>query len=188
MKKILLVDFHDSFTFNIASELHKLNLEVEIHNYEKQVSCKKFDGLVWGPGPGHPIDYQKYFGYLNEQLQSNLPLLAICLGHQIYWHLLGETIEKSQTPLHGEVESYDLDTFWKNFFHLKTDRISVQRYNSLAVKAPLKYKTNSNLFIQDNELIMSCNKRHITYQFHPESIGTSDRQIFFRPYIQQLKL
>jgi anthranilate/para-aminobenzoate synthase component II len=65
----------------------------------------------------------------------------------------------------------------------KQDSITVQRYNSLAVRfddEELKKKAD-HLYWCQNELIMSKGNSFLTYQFHPESVGTTYPETFFKP-------
>jgi para-aminobenzoate synthetase component 2 len=63
-------------------------------------------------------------------------------------------------------------------------KVRVQRYNSLCVK-PEKEKmpTGTKFLVDQNELMAASFANTLTYQFHPESVGTSFRQSFFRPLL-----
>ena len=57
MKKVLFIDFEDSFSFNVVQELTEIGLQVEVINWTDFNSVTDHDLLVIGPGPGHPDDY-----------------------------------------------------------------------------------------------------------------------------------
>lgn len=173
--KILIIDFEDSFTYNVAAVLFDAGLEsTVIHHeaffldefFEKWIKKHGKKAVILGPGPGHPEVYKKYFSHLSIlQTDESIYLMGICLGHQILGLKDGLSIKKVPEQMHGQ-------TVTINF---KGRFLQVQRYNSLGV------------FNRDEEIFHRKFKNGISYQFHPESIGTEDNQIFFedlRNFIQ----
>ncbi len=179
MKTAILVDFEDSFTYNILQELRTTGFRVQIIDWREFKSNLKADLLVLGPGPGHPVDYSQIFPLIHDAFQSYKKILGVCLGHQLIWHLRGHKIAKSIQPMHGQKFLVPLDEDWQLWLG-RGPKIWVQRYNSLVVKMnelPPEVKG----IISNGELVMSRFQNVITYQFHPESLGTKCRQSFFRP-------
>lgn len=187
----LIFDFQDSFTFNIWSELKALGLNAQViplenvqATYQALADSQERKVLVHGPGPGHPQDYQHFFGDLKSLLpKKNFFHLGICLGHQIMMTLEGGVIEKSTTPMHGRKVSLKIPEWEvfasKEWGHEQT----VQRYNSLSLKKhSLKSLINLPNFqyvVQDDDVLMTYHENQLTYQFHPESVGTSCPNVFF---------
>ena len=179
MMRATFIDFEDSFSYNVVQELTEAGFHVEVMNwkdYEKNPEPHTL--LVLGPGPGHPNDYQSIFFLVREWLNQLRPFLGICLGHQIFWVLQGVEVVRSKRPLHGQKIELFLDEDWREWLGVKK-KIFVQRYNSLAVPSG-EEKSLSLLknFIQDDEILITRSSHLITYQFHPESVGTSFRQEF----------
>ncbi len=179
MTRATFIDFEDSFSYNVVQELSLAGFSVEVVNwkdYEKNPEGNTL--LVLGPGPGHPDDYQSLFFLLKEWLNQKRPLFGVCLGHQILWRLLGEEVVRSKKPLHGQKIELLLDQDWREWLGVEK-RIFVQRYNSLAVPSIVgkNFGVFKN-FIQDEEILMTRSSHMISYQFHPESVGTSFRQEF----------
>lgn len=87
-------------------------------------------------------------------------MMGICLGHQIISLINGLKIRSSIKPIHGNQVKIDFDN--KN--------ILVQRYNSLSV-----YSSD----ISNEEILVNKWERGISFQFHPESIGTHNNRLFF---------
>lgn len=174
--KIILVDFDDSFTFNILGELKQIGFSCQVVHWTDLTPEHQFDLLILGPGPGHPHDYAPLFPLLKVHLASK-KILGICLGHQIIWNLQDALVTRSKDPLHGEKMRLILDSFWKDFF--QKDELIVQRYNSLAV---LEHSviSDAKLLSIDNEVMMSLQQQVIGLQFHPESLGTCSRSHLFR--------
>ena len=183
MAGITLLDFEDSFTFNIANELWThFALKVEVIHYQEGLKRKydQGDTVILGPGPGHPDDYRSIFNQVESLLNNQkIKVIGICLGHQIIWRLLGAEVEHSRDPIHGQSVLLSLDKFWKDEFKINKNQIRVQRYNSLVVDRKTmdqaKVAEYNCLFLND-ELMASKGPRLMTFQFHPESIGTDDSQ------------
>jgi anthranilate/para-aminobenzoate synthase component II len=175
--KIVIIDFDDSFTYNILGELKQIGFPSEVIHWSEFSPETSFDLLILGPGPGHPHDYASLFPLLRNILQGPQKVLGICLGHQIIWNLQDALITRSKYPVHGEKLELKLDSFWANFFSLK--KLTVQRYNSLAV---LEHSiiSDAKLLSFDNEVMLSWQEKHIGLQFHPESLGTRHRRTLFR--------
>ena len=178
-----LIDFDDSFTFNVLQELVESGMDVKVIHWLDFEELPDSDWLILGPGPGHPDDYQRIFPLIEEWLQKKKNLFGVCLGHQIYWRLLGEDVVRSKEPLHGQKILLHLDEDWSKFLKVPNS-LHVQRYNSLSVPAQGTMR-NPQLknFVQDGEILMTRGEGILTYQFHPESMGTSYRQSFFRPLL-----
>jgi anthranilate/para-aminobenzoate synthase component II len=185
MKKALFLDFEDSFTFNIVQELKLIGLEVDIIHWSDFWDISNYDLLVLGPGPGHPDNYQSIFSKIQNCLDKKVKIFAICLGHQIIWRIKGKHILRSKNPVHGQRTRLDLTQMWQDYFNLPS-LVWVQRYNSLAVSACDLFFKEFDFFIKDEEIIISKSNDLLTYQFHPESVGTNCRESFFRPILTYL--
>ncbi|MCB9093733.1 MAG: aminodeoxychorismate/anthranilate synthase component II [Halobacteriovoraceae bacterium] len=186
-KKILIIDFDDSFTYNIASEIKKLDeeLEVQVLQYQKFLNKpQSFDHLVLGPGPGHPDDYRDFDPWI-ERIVSNseFPVCGICLGHQLIWNYLGACVGASKQPRHGETIEIKIDSEWKKILAWnQKDELKVQLYNSLVVdwnSFDWGFKPEVRTLFSSQGELMATDWKHIrSYQFHPESIGTSFPSLF----------
>lgn len=190
-KKIWLVDFDDSFTYNISSELYERGVLVDVVHwsqwdqlYEQLKSSHERSALILGPGPGHPCEYPlKGLNQLHGR--EKLFICGVCLGHQLIWQEMGLALKTCQTPIHGqqvEIEIPEWFSFLPHELHGKKTR--VQRYNSLCVLPDFeKMPAHVNVLIQERELLAASFENTLTYQFHPESVGTSFRQSFFTPIL-----
>lgn len=179
MIKATFIDFDDSFSFNVVQELTNVGFDVSVVSWRDFKDLPSEGLLVLGPGPGHPNEYQQIFSLLKTWLLEKRPFFGVCLGHQIFWKLQNVEILRSKIPLHGQKINLKLTEEWRRLLKIPSDAF-VQRYNSLAVmsEASLKNPELKN-FIQDDEILMTKGDHVITYQFHPESVGTSFRKNFF---------
>lgn len=174
--KCLLIDFYDSFTFNIASGFYQQNIQCDIVKWDQldleSLDCSNFDFLVLGPGPGHPNDYLKTHKLIYLLMDKKIPIIGICLGHQILCEFLGGEVRKTE-PIHGQSVELKLPK-WPEIYelssHLENGSLVVQRYNSLlAFNCP--GLSDDGMFLCDDNLL--------GLQFHPESIGTPNSYLLF---------
>ncbi len=192
--KVSILNFNDSFVYNIYSEIYKITHHsqiIEAINIEKHLTFllneKKRERhvIVWGPGPGSPQEYKWIFPLIKKALShENIFNLGICLGHQLIFSALGMDVIKSKRPMHGQTEEVIIPNWDCFFFDQIAKKVMVQRYNSLTVDTreleKIRLKNIQYLFA-NHELMGSFFDRTVTFQFHPESIGTSCPSIFFHP-------
>jgi anthranilate synthase/aminodeoxychorismate synthase-like glutamine amidotransferase len=185
MKRALFIDFDDSFTWNVVQELELTGLDVSVRHWMDLdlETLPDTDLLVLGPGPGHPDDYQRIFPVITEWLNKKRPFFGLCLGHQIFWRVRGENVYRSKEPVHGQKVLLNLSRDWQEWLKLP-DAVKVQRYNSLSVPEEVSARNPdvTNLTLE-GEIMATRGEKLLTYQFHPESVGTSFRRAFFRPLL-----
>ena len=189
---ISIIDFDDSFTFNLASELKILAPGHSIHIVTSTETINTLSDLcqsdephlvILGPGPGHPQKYDKIHELLGELIsKKNIFILGICLGHQILARYFGFEVGRCESPIHGQTKKLELSQAFSKKLGLPRI-INPQFYNSLAVlnkDSNLLTGKNINKLVQNDEVLIFQADRLLSYQFHPESIGTSDRSSYFK--------
>ena len=105
MKRVLLVDNYDSFTYNLYQAFAILGAEVAVH-YNDRIPVSEADlwnptHLVISPGPGTPLES----GISNELISYfhwKIPVLGVCLGHQCIGHVFGGQIVRAGVLMHGK--------------------------------------------------------------------------------------
>lgn len=174
---VLFVDHEDSFSFNIVQELLRLGVAVEVVSFrDLPVSLSAWDGVVLSPGPGHPEDYPASLALI-QQWGGRIPLVGICLGHQMLGLALGGTIRPSRRILHGKTTPV-FHTCAPPFEGVPSG-FRAMRYNSLVVDlAPGHVTARDHL---GEVMALRCEDRgFLGLQFHPESILTEHRDRLFR--------
>lgn len=191
---IYLYDFDDSFTYNVYDDLNyylsDLYGEVKVLHWRELCGLinwdtfSSFDLVVLGPGPGHPSDYKSLHQMIQKLVfESRAPkFFGVCLGHQLVFSALGHEVKRIENPVHGQAITLEYPLDWGDFFQdLKANKF--QRYHSLGVFLDkTKVIESQALWSCDNQLWGSyIENKGVTYQFHPESIGTSFPEDLYRP-------
>ena len=103
--KIILIDNYDSFTFNLYHSLSSLKISVDVirndHITEKEIIKKKYNKIVISPGPGNPNQSGNCIKIV-KSLYDKIPILGVCLGHQIIGQVFGSKIIQAKKIMHGK--------------------------------------------------------------------------------------
>ena len=175
--KTLLVDNHDSYTYNVFHLLAAASGEEPMVVNNDAVSWRvltrmDFDAIVLSPGPGHPSRWHD-FGVCSDILQkSEVPVFGICLGHQGIGNLLEGTVNRAPMAMHGRLSRVMHEG--KGLFKDVPQGFSVVRYHSLAITSPPGPEGHIVAWSEDGVVMgVEHTSRPIWgVQFHPESIST----------------
>ncbi len=174
--KILLIDNYDSFTFNLYHYLSTLKTNVEVFRNDKinvnQILKKKYNKIVISPGPGNPNQSGNCLNIV-KKLYKKIPILGVCLGHQIIGQVFGSKIVQAKNLMHGKTSI------------IKSKRIGIlkklpkefeaTRYHSLIVEKKTLSKDLKITAETADGIIMGIKHKKFNVhgvQFHPESIKT----------------
>ena len=175
--RTLLVDNHDSYTFNLFQLIAGVNGvdPVVVVNDDPALGTMRlddFDNIVISPGPGRPQN-SRDIGYVADLLRrTTLPVLGVCLGHQAIAHLAGASVSSAPQPRHGHlttVKHHDDDLFAG-----VPSEFTAVRYHSLCVEEPLPPELIATAWAEDG-VVMALRHRDLPrwgVQFHPESIAS----------------
>jgi len=174
--KILLIDNYDSFTYNLYHYLSALKCKVEVHRNNKieinKIKKNKYQKIVISPGPGNPdqagncLKIVKYFYKI-------VPILGVCLGHQIIGQVFKSKIIVAKKLMHGKTSL--IKNSGKGIFKGLKKVITATRYHSLIID---KKSLGKDLVItaetEDKTIMGIMHKKYNVHgvQFHPESIKT----------------
>jgi len=174
--KILLIDNYDSFVHNLARYLRRLGCATEVvRNNEIDVAETQAlspDAIVLSPGPGAPEDAGNSLE-IARTLGAEIPLLGICLGHQIIAAALGGKVVRATEPWHGR--SSEIIHNGCNLFHNLPSPLTVGRYHSLiAEPKTLPPELEARAQTEDGTIMAFAHRSLpvVGFQFHPESILT----------------
>jgi len=174
-KKILVVDNHDSFVFNIVQYLDELGATTVVVKNDAidPDFCKNFAGVVISPGPGNPqnagvsIDAVKYCD------DAGIPILGICLGLQVIGAAYGAKISSAPELLHGRTS--EIVHNGKDLFKDIPNNFIATRYHSLAIEPDSMPEVLQVTASSSDGTVMGISHRTkniVGVQFHPEAVLT----------------
>ena len=172
---ILVLNNRDSFVFNISryfEELGEETLTVDSQTARlPDLRNMSFKSIVISPGPGTPAQAGISSAVISEYA-GVLPILGVCLGHQVIASFFGWKVQKAKNPKHGE--ACEISHSGKGLFSGLNNPIKVGLYHSLIAvdnqKRPLIVDARS----PSGEVMALRHESLPIYgvQFHPESILT----------------
>lgn len=164
-----LISAEDDFSKMLAHMLGSLGVQVHENNWRQPIN-EFGDLLILGPGPGDPLNLDipriaAMSEHAKKALDATVPVLGICLGHQILAKELGLQIRLKNRVFQGSQETID-------FFG---EPETVGFYNTFTAVMPSSGEMPGVVFSsQDDEIIAMRGPHFAGLQFHPESILTLD--------------
>jgi anthranilate synthase/aminodeoxychorismate synthase-like glutamine amidotransferase len=175
--KILLIDNYDSFTFNLYHYLSSLKTKVDVIRNDKitanLIIKKKYNKIVISPGPGNPNQSGNCIKIV-KSLYKKIPILGVCLGHQIIGQVFGSKIIQAKKLMHGKTSIIKS----KKVGILKNlpSKFEATRYHSLIIDKKTLSEEIEITAETENGIIMGIEHKEFNVhgvQFHPESIKTT---------------
>ncbi len=176
MKKIILIDNYDSFTFNLYHYLSSLKVNVDVIRNDQitsnQILKRRYNKIVISPGPGNPNQSGNCLKIV-KSLYKKIPILGVCLGHQIIGQVFGSKIIQAKKLMHGKTSKI----ISKKVGILKNlpKSFEATRYHSLIIDKKSLSKHLEITAESEDGLIMAVQHKNYDVhgvQFHPESIKT----------------
>ena len=174
-KKILVIDNHDSFVFNIVQYLEELGAATLVVKNDEIAPefCKSFAGILISPGPGNPQSAGVSIGAVKFCAQEKIPILGICLGLQVIGAAYGAKISSAPELLHGRTS--EISHNGTDLFKDIPNNFIATRYHSLAIE-PDSIPEELQVTAQCSDgTIMGISHRRkniVGVQFHPEAVLT----------------
>ena len=175
--KILLIDNYDSFTYNLYHYLSSIKTNVDVVRNDKitdkKIIQRKYNRIVISPGPGNP-DQSGNCLKIVKSLHKKIPILGVCLGHQIIGQVFGSKIIQTKRLMHGKTSIIKS----KKIGILKNlpSNFEATRYHSLIIdKKTLGNELEITAETKDGIIMGVKHKEYNIHgvQFHPESIKTT---------------
>lgn len=186
---ILLIDNYDSFVYNLYQAIGQVNPDIQVIRND-EITISEIDTMnpthiILSPGPGHPKDA----GICQEVVKAfkgKLPILGVCLGHQVICEAFGGQVTYASEIVHGEARQAHIANGSALFKGL-APIIQIGRYHSLS--AERKTLPDELYIIAENERNEVMAIKHRDYeiygvQFHPESILTPNGQRMIENFLQ----
>ena len=187
MKKVLVIDNYDSFTYNLVHYLEDLNCDVTVVRNDKLEleDVAPFNKIVLSPGPGIP-DEAGLLKAIIEKYAPTKSILGVCLGQQAIGEVFGGSLINLDEVYHGVATNVTISVDDEYIFNGLDKNIEVGRYHSWVVNANLPESLEATSF-DANGQIMSL--RHKIYdvrgvQYHPESVLTPDGKKILKNWVE----
>ena len=176
MKKIILIDNYDSFTFNLYHYLSSLKVHVDVIRNDKitskEILKRRYNKIVISPGPGNPDQSGNCLKIVKSLYKRN-PILGVCLGHQIIGQVFGSKIIQARKLMHGKTSK--ITTKKNGILKNLPKTFEATRYHSLIIdKKSLSCDLEITAETKDGLIMGVQHKEYDVHgvQFHPESIKT----------------
>ncbi len=187
---VLVLDNHDSFTWNLVQAVSALGARVEVASADAvslaQVLGGGFDGLIVSPGPGRPEGSGITVSAVREAPRS-MPVLGVCLGHQAAVLAFGGRVVHAPDPIHGKTSAIVHDG--RGVFRGLPSPFRATRYHSLCADvASLPPCLEPSAWSEDG-VLMGIRHRELPLegvQFHPESILTEHGDRLLANFLDRL--
>ena len=172
----VMIDNYDSFVYNLNAYIQELGRKITVKRCDEitieEVEQMNPDGIILSPGPKRPWDAQLCVE-ITKKLAGKIPILGVCLGHQVLGYSWGVAVEKGEKPMHGKVTK--IHNNGTGLFTGLPEEFSVTRYHSLIVKEEtLPSDCQVDARAEDGAVMGISHRTLPLYgvQFHPEAVLT----------------
>jgi anthranilate synthase component 2 len=177
MIKVLLLDNHDSFTYNLAELLRrndKINFQIDTAETFNLNQADDFDKIIFSPGPGVPREHSVIFDILAAFGQKK-SIFGVCLGMQAMALHFGGALYNLEKVVHGQVKTIEVISGEEKIFAGIPRHFEAGLYHSWAVNRKTLPEDLIVTSLSEDGIIMGLSHRKLDIsgvQFHPESIMT----------------
>lgn len=191
MKKTLIIDNYDSFTHILKQYFGELGGNPEVF-FNDRISVEQIRKLapthiVLSPGPG-TVYHGRDVGVMPEVIKAfhrTIPMLGVCLGHQMLGHFFGGKIVPAPRVMHGKRS--DIWHDGAGIFKGIPSPFPAMRYHSLIINTPFYMNPEVDVTAHTEAFEIMAIAHHslpvFGVQFHPESLGTPNGMKIIRNFL-----
>ena len=173
--RVLVIDNYDSFTYNLVDYIATAGAEVRVDRNDAVTAAEAEawapSHVVVSPGPGTPAE-AGVSADIVERFAGRVPVLGVCLGHQVICELYGGRVDRAGQIVHGKPDQVTHDG--SALYAGLPNPFEAGRYHSLAALPPIPPALVVTATTPDGEVMGLAHRDHATLgvQFHPESVLT----------------
>lgn len=190
--RIVVIDNIDSFVFNLVHYVGELGAEPIVFTKNagiQEIERAKPDGIVISPGPGRPENAGVSLKVV-EKFAGSVPILGVCLGHQVIAHVYGAKVVQAKRLMHGKTSMIRYSGC--EIFRGLPNPFEAARYHSLAVDGstvPDELEIVAWTDDEDREVMGIRHKKLPVFgvQFHPESILKKNGKRIIRNFLEVVR-
>lgn len=189
---VVIIDNNDSFTYNIAHYVALAGYSYRVLNNSAtltDIMAAHPTHLILSAGPGNVDDASSYgvSAAALEYYAARIPILGVCLGHQLIGKSYGAQVHRLPTVRHGWVSKIRR-TGPSVLFTGVTEVFTGMRYHSYVVDADtLPRQLRITAVSEEDGEVMALQHEELAIfgvQFHPDSIGTDEGPAIIRNFLQ----
>ncbi len=188
---ILLIDNYDSFVHNLARYVRNLGYDTKVVRNDalnlRDIAALNPEAIIMSPGPGTPsqagICTAAVHGY-----GHSIPILGVCLGHQVIGEVYGGRTIRAPEPMHGRASTIMHDG--TGLFTGLPSSFQAGRYHSLVTHLPVDSAMRVTARTADGIVMAMQHDRYPVFgvQFHPESILTEHGPALLKNFFAMSRL
>ena len=192
--RILVIDNYDSFVYTIVGYLQQLGAQTVVQrNDAVTVDVRDVAGVLISPGPGTPADAGASIDAVHACRDHAVPMLGVCLGHQVLAEVFGATVSHAPELMHGKTSL--VEHRGGGVFAGVPTPVECTRYHSLAVEpATVPAELEITSWVAGTAaapVVMGLRHRSLPLegvQFHPESVLTQSGHLMLGNWLQEVGL
>ncbi len=187
--RVVVIDNIDSFVYNLVHYLGELGAQPVVFTNRaslKQIEKAKPERIVISPGPKRPEDARVSLEVV-RRFAGEIPILGVCLGHQVIAYVFGGRVVQAKRLIHGKVSKirHNGDPLFRSI----PSPFEATRYHSLAVERkslPPELEIIAETDDADREVMAIRHRAYPVFgvQFHPESILTKHGKQLLRNFLE----
>jgi anthranilate synthase component II len=189
MRKILVIDNYDSFTYNLVHYIENLTGVYPSVFRNDEISLEEvnqYDKILLSPGPGIPAEAGICLDLI-KRYSSEKSILGVCLGHQAVGEAFGANLINLTNVYHGLATPVNIVDSYDPLFKNIPGTFIAGRYHSWVVAMDDLPDCLNITCIDENNLIMGISHRDFDVrgvQFHPESVLTEHGPEIIRNWLE----
>ena len=191
---IILIDNYDSFSYNVYQLVASVAKDVKVIRNDdctvEEIRAMQPEAIILSPGPGRPDQAGVCLDVI-QQLKGEIPILGICLGHQVICQSYGGTVGYAKALMHGKRKPIRRIGDSRLLQGL-SPTFEAARYHSLVAEEETLPQELTITARSDDDLgevmaVEDVANQVYGVQFHPESVMTPDGRRIIENFMEGIR-